>query len=141
MFLAERPSTAHRQRRGCGSRPTDATMRRSPPAQPSEGRSSSKLTRVDQATRARSTGAELDGDGSDWRWGLMKPRGQDEERNEAKQRRQGAAADLAGAHRSRARSASATRIARERIGLGFQPRGGESEGGGWAGPSQFGQTT
>jgi hypothetical protein len=53
----------------------------------------------------------------------------------------GAAADLAGAHRSRARSASAMQIARERIGLGFRLRGGESEEGGWAELSQFGQTT
>jgi hypothetical protein len=56
---------------------------------------------------------------------LTKPRGQEEERNEAKQRRQRVAADLAGARRSRARSASTTRIARGRIGLGFRPRGGE----------------
>jgi hypothetical protein len=71
----------------------------------------------------------------------MKPHGQEEEHNEAKQRHQGAAADLAGAHQSWARGALATQIARERIGLGFRPREGESEGGGWAGPSRFGQTT
>jgi hypothetical protein len=28
-----------------------------------------------------------------------------------------------------------------RIGLGFRPSEGESEGGGWAGPSRFGQVT
>jgi hypothetical protein len=45
----------------------------------------------------------------------MKPRGQEEERDEAKQMRQRAAADLAGARRSRARSSSATRITREEV--------------------------
>jgi hypothetical protein len=40
-----------------------------------------------------------------------KPRGQEEARGEAEQMRQRAAADLAGARRSRARSSSATRIA------------------------------
>jgi hypothetical protein len=39
----------------------------------------------------------------------MKPHGQEEERNEVKQMRQRAAADLAGARRSRARSSSAIR--------------------------------
>jgi hypothetical protein len=51
--------------------------------------------------------------------GVTKPRGQEEERNEAKQRRQGVAADLAAARRSRARSVSVMRIARKKIGLGF----------------------
>jgi hypothetical protein len=41
-----------------------------------------------------------------------------------------------GSRRSRARRASATRIARGELGLGFRPRGGESEGA--AGPSQAG---
>jgi hypothetical protein len=62
-------STARWRRRGCGGRPTDAKPRRSPPAPPSTGRSSSKLAGVDRATRARSTEAELDGDGGDWRRG------------------------------------------------------------------------
>jgi hypothetical protein len=46
------------------------------------------------------------------------PRGQKVERIEPEQRRQRAAADLAGARRSWARDASATRVARE-LGLGF----------------------
>jgi hypothetical protein len=43
----------------------------------------------------------------------MKPGSQEVERNELKQKRQRAAADLAGARRSWARDASATRVARE----------------------------
>jgi hypothetical protein len=46
------------------------------------------------------------------------PRGQKVGRIEPKQKRQRAAADLAGARRSWARDASATRVARE-LGLGF----------------------
>jgi hypothetical protein len=42
----------------------------------------------------------------------MKPRGQEEVRDEAEQIRYRAAADLTGARRSRVRSSSATRIAR-----------------------------
>jgi hypothetical protein len=61
---------------------------------------------------------------------------QEEERNEAKQRRQRAAVDLAGARRSWARSSSAMQIARGELGLGFRPRGGESEG--TAGPGRAG---
>jgi hypothetical protein len=44
-----------------------------------------------------------------------KPHGQEEVRDEVEQMRQRAAADLAGTRRSRARSSSATRIAREEI--------------------------
>jgi hypothetical protein len=44
--------------------------------------------------------------------GVTKPCGQEVERNEPKQKRQRAAADLAEAHRSWARGASATRVAR-----------------------------
>jgi hypothetical protein len=44
-----------------------------------------------------------------------KPRSQEEERDGAKQMRQRAAADLAGARRSRARCSSVTRIAREEV--------------------------
>jgi hypothetical protein len=46
------------------------------------------------------------------------PSGQKVERIEPRQERQRAAADLAGARRSWARDASATRVARE-LGLGF----------------------
>jgi hypothetical protein len=42
-----------------------------------------------------------------------KPGGQEVERDEPKQKRQRAVADLAGARRSWARDASATRVARE----------------------------
>jgi hypothetical protein len=44
-----------------------------------------------------------------------KPRGQEEARDVAEQMRQRPVADLAGARRSRARSSSATQIARGRI--------------------------
>jgi hypothetical protein len=43
----------------------------------------------------------------------MKPRGPKVERNEVKRERQRAATDLAGARRSWARGASATRVTRE----------------------------
>jgi hypothetical protein len=43
-----------------------------------------KLARVDQAAWARSIRAELDGDGGDWRRGVTKPHGQEEEHDEAK---------------------------------------------------------
>jgi hypothetical protein len=69
-----------------------------------------KLAGVDQAAWARSAGAELDGDGGDWRrGGVTKPHGQEEERNEAKQICLRAAADLAGARRRRARGSSVIR--------------------------------
>jgi hypothetical protein len=44
---------------------------------------------------------------------MMKPRGQEEARDEAERIRHRAAADLAGARRSRARSSSATRDRQE----------------------------
>jgi hypothetical protein len=71
-----------------------------------------RLAGVDQAAWARSTRAELDGDGGDWRRRSTKPRGQEELCDEAEQMRQRAATDLAGTRRSRARSSSVTRIAR-----------------------------
>jgi hypothetical protein len=74
---------------------------------------------------ARSTGAGLDGDGGDWRRGLTKPHGQEDERDEAEQVRQRGAANLAGARRSQARSTSATWIARKGLGLGFDQEGRE----------------
>jgi hypothetical protein len=55
----------------------------------------------------------------------MKPHGQEEARDAAKQRRHRAAVDLVGARRSRARSSSATQIAREGLGLGFDREGSE----------------
>jgi hypothetical protein len=86
------------------------------------------LAGVDQAAWARSTGAGLDGDGGEWRRGVTKPHGQEDEHDKAEQVRQRAAVNLVGARRSRARSTSATRIARGELGLGFRSRGGESEG-------------
>jgi hypothetical protein len=53
------------------------------------------------------------------------PCGQEVERNEPKQKRQGTAADLAGAGRGTRRR----RESPERIGLGFRPRARESEEG------------
>jgi hypothetical protein len=85
-------------------------------------RAPAKLAGVDQAAWARSTGAKLDGDGGDWRWGVTKPHGQEDERDEAEQVRQRAAANLAGAHRSRARSSSATESP-EGIRVRVRPRG------------------
>jgi hypothetical protein len=67
---------------------------------------------------------------------LTKPRGQEEERDEAKQMRQRAAADLAGAGQGAHRRLGSPG---ERLGLEPTERG-QSEGGGWAGPSRFGQT-
>jgi hypothetical protein len=125
MLTAKRPSTARRRRRGCSGRPTDAATRRAPRAPQSKGRSSSKLAGVDQAAWARSTGVGLDGDGGDWRRGLTKPHGQEDERDEAEQVRQRAAANLAGARQSRARSTSVTWIARKGLGLGFDREGRE----------------
>jgi hypothetical protein len=55
-----------------------------------------------------------------------KPRGPKVERNEAKRECQRAATDLAGA----GRGARRRRESPERVGLGFQPRERESEGGG-----------
>jgi hypothetical protein len=46
---------------------------------------------------------------------MTKPRGQEEERDEAEQIRHRAATDFAGARRSRARSSSVIRIARRGI--------------------------
>jgi hypothetical protein len=112
MLMAERPSTAGQQRRGCSSRPTDATTRRTPQAPESEGRSSSK------ARRSRSSRmGNIYWGGARRRWRRLeaevtKPHSQEEARDEAEQRRHRAAADLAGARRSWARSSSATQIAR-----------------------------
>jgi hypothetical protein len=66
VLIAEH-STAPRRCRGCGGHPTDAEPRKSPPEQTSTGRSPSKLTGADRATRARSTVAELGGDVGDRR--------------------------------------------------------------------------
>jgi hypothetical protein len=57
----------------------------------------------------------------------MKPHGQEEACNEAEQNRQRAAANLAGARRSRARSSSATESP-EGIRVRVRPRGETSEG-------------
>jgi hypothetical protein len=122
-------STAQRRRRGCGGCPTDVEPRRSPPAQASTGRSSSKLTGADRATRARSTVAELGGDVGDGRRCRRNPavrwwsatswsRG-------ARERRR-ISPELAGARRGTRRR----RESPKEIGLGFRPRARESEG--WA---------
>jgi hypothetical protein len=118
-----------RRRWGCGGHPTDAEPRRSPPAQASTGRSSSKLTRADRATRARSTVADLGGDVGDgrrcrrnhavrWWSATSRSRG-------ARERRQ-ISPELTGAGRGTRRQ----RESPEEIGLGFRPRARESEG--WA---------
>jgi hypothetical protein len=122
-------STAQPRHRGCGGRPTDAEPRRSPPEQASIGRSSSKLTGADRATRARSTLAALGGDVDDgrrcrrnpavrWWSATSRSRG-------AKEQRQ-ILLELAGAGRGMRRR----RESPEEIGLGFRPRARESEG--WA---------
>jgi hypothetical protein len=69
---------------------------------------------------------------------VTKPHGQEEERNEAKQMCQGAAADFAGARRSRARSSSAIRNRQRGLGLGLD-REGRRVRGRLAGPSRSGQ--
>jgi hypothetical protein len=52
-----------------------------------------------------------------------KPCGQEEARDEAEQNRHRVAADLAGAHRSRARSSSAIRNRQRGLGLGLDREG------------------
>jgi hypothetical protein len=126
VLMAEH-STAQWQRRGCGGRPTDAEPRRSPPEQAITGRSSSKLTGADRATRARSTVAELGGDVGDGRrcrripavrrWGATSRSGS------ARERRQ-ISPELVGAGRGTRRR----RESPEKIGLGFRPRARESGG-------------
>jgi ribosomal protein S27AE len=128
VLMAEH-STAQWRRWGCGGCPTDAEPRRSPPEQASTGRSSSKLTRADRATRARSIVAELGGDVGDgrrcrWipavrRWGATSRSGSARERRWI-------SPELAGAGRGMRRR----RESPEEIGLGFRPRARESEG--WA---------
>jgi hypothetical protein len=130
VLTAERPSTARRRRRGCSSRPTDATTRRTPQAPESEGRSSSKARR----SRSSRLGKIYWGEARR-RWRrleaeTMKPHSQEGARDAAKQRRHRAAADLAGARRSRARSTSATQIARGGIRVRVRPRGERVRGNG-----------
>jgi hypothetical protein len=107
VLTAERPSTSQRRRRGCSNRPTDAATRRAPQAPSSEDRSSSKARRSRSSRmgkiywgRARRRWRRLEAE-------VMKPHGQEEARDEAEQRHHQAAADLAGARRSQARSSSA----------------------------------
>jgi hypothetical protein len=122
------PSTARRRRRGCGGRPTDAEPRRSPPAQPSTGRSSSKLTGADRATRARSIEAELGGDVGDGRRCRRNPavrRWSTTSRSRSARERRRISPELAEAGRGTRRR----RESLERVGLGFRPRERESEGG------------
>jgi hypothetical protein len=78
-----RPSIAWRWRRGCSSRPTDATTRRTPQA-PEEGRSSSKARRSRPSRvgkiywgRARRRWRQLEAEGT-------KPHGQEGARDAAK---------------------------------------------------------
>jgi hypothetical protein len=136
VLTAERPSTAQRRRRGCSSRPTDAAARRAPQAPKSEDKSSSK------ARRSRSSHiGKIYWGGARRRWrrleaGVMKPHGQEEERDEAKQMRLRAAADLAGARRSRARSSSAIRDRQRGIRVRVRPRGEQVRGNG-----RLGQTS
>jgi hypothetical protein len=68
----------------------------------------------------------------------MKPHDQEEARNEAEQNHHRAAADLAGAHRSRARSSSVIRNRQRGLGLGLDQEGRRVRGR-LAGPSQSGQ--
>jgi hypothetical protein len=136
MLTAERPSSARWRRRGCSSRPTEATTRRSPPAPQSEGRSSSKLAGVDQATWARSTGAELDGDGGDWRRGWRNPTVR---RKSATRRSRCAWGRRRISPEPGEELVGDSRIARGELGLGFDREGWEW-GGDWAGPSRFDQT-
>jgi hypothetical protein len=65
----------------------------------------------------------------------MKPCGQEEARSEAEQNRHRAAADLAGARRSRARSSSVIRNRQRGLGLGLD-REGRRVRGRLAGPSR-----
>jgi hypothetical protein len=134
VLTAERPSTARRRRQGCGSRPTDATTRRSSPAPESEGRSSSKARR----SRSSHLGMIYWGEARR-RWRrleaeMTKPHVQDEARNETEQNRHRAAADLAGAHRSQARSSSAIRNRQRGLRLELD-REGRRVRGRLAGPS------
>jgi hypothetical protein len=124
VFTAERPSIARRRRWGCGSRPTDATMRRSSPAPESEGKSSSKAHR----SRSSRLGKIYWGEAR-WRWRRLevettKPHGQDEARNEAEQNRHRSGEEFVGDSQSP-----------ERIRVRVRPRGETSEGAaGWAEP-------
>jgi hypothetical protein len=128
VLMAEH-STAQRRHRGCGGRPTDAEPRRSPPAQASTRRSSSRLTGADRATRARSTMAELGGNVDNgrrcrrnlavrWRSAMSRSRG-------ARERRR-ISPELVGAGRGTRRRRESLEV----IGLGFRPWARESEG--WA---------
>jgi hypothetical protein len=107
VLTVERPSTAWRRRRGCSSHPNDVATRGTPQALRSLGGSSS------EARRSRSSRkGEIHWGGARRRWRrlevkMTKPFGQKEARDEAEQIRHRAAADLAGARRSRARSSSA----------------------------------
>jgi hypothetical protein len=103
--------------------------RRSPPAQPSTGRSSSKLTGADRATRAGSTVAELGGDVGDGRQCRRNPavrRWSATSQSRSARERRRILPELAGAGRGTRRRCESP----ERVGLGFRSRARESEGGG-----------
>jgi hypothetical protein len=122
------PSTTRRRHRGCGGRPTDEEPWRSPPAPPSTGRNSGKLTGADQATRARSTEAELGGDVGDGRRCRRKPavrRWSATSRSRSARRRRQISPELIGARRGVHRRRESPEADRVRV----RPRARESEEG------------